>query len=86
MVSNLGTTATGLRQWSLYTECDRVKNLKETLTESRVLGTEDRMHMTRLNYVDYFVLRGYVVVVQDTRGRYTSDGEYYPLIHEAVDG
>jgi putative CocE/NonD family hydrolase len=46
----------------------------------------DKTAATPLNYVDYFVPRGYVVVVQDTRGRYTSEGEYYPLVHEAADG
>ena len=30
--------------------------------------------------------RGYVVVVQDTRGRYTSEGEWYPFKHETDDG
>ena len=32
------------------------------------------------------VARGYVVVVQDVRGRYTSDGEWYPFKHEINDG
>src|SRR5208283_3769841 len=27
--------------------------------------------------------RGYVVVVQDVRGRYTSEGEWYPFKHES---
>jgi putative CocE/NonD family hydrolase len=30
--------------------------------------------------------RGYVVVVQDTRGRMTSEGEWVPFIHEPEDG
>jgi putative CocE/NonD family hydrolase len=30
--------------------------------------------------------RGYVVVIQDTRGRWASDGNGYPLIHEMEDG
>src|ERR1700736_3559711 len=30
--------------------------------------------------------RGYVVIVQDVRGRYTSDGEWYPFKHESADG
>jgi putative CocE/NonD family hydrolase len=30
--------------------------------------------------------RGYVVVVQDVRGRYTSEGEWYPFKHESNDG
>jgi uncharacterized protein len=29
---------------------------------------------------------GYVVVLQDTRGRYDSEGEFYPFRHEAQDG
>ncbi len=29
---------------------------------------------------------GYIVVVQDTRGRYGSDGEFYPFRHESDDG
>ncbi|MBS1851274.1 MAG: CocE/NonD family hydrolase [Acidobacteria bacterium] len=30
--------------------------------------------------------RGFVVVMQDTRGRYTSEGEWYPFKHESDDG
>ncbi|HLX57009.1 MAG TPA: CocE/NonD family hydrolase, partial [Ktedonobacteraceae bacterium] len=30
--------------------------------------------------------RGYVVIVQDTRGRVTSEGEWIPFVHEALDG
>lgn len=30
--------------------------------------------------------RGYMVIVQDTRGRFTSEGEWVPFIHEAEDG
>lgn len=30
--------------------------------------------------------RGYVVIVQDVRGRYTSDGEWYTFKHESDDG
>jgi len=29
---------------------------------------------------------GYVVIVQDVRGRYTSEGEWYPFKHESRDG
>lgn len=32
------------------------------------------------------VARGYVVINQDVRGRYTSDGDWYPFIHESEDG
>jgi putative CocE/NonD family hydrolase len=31
-------------------------------------------------------LRGYLVVVQDVRGRYSSEGEWYPFKHETEDG
>jgi putative CocE/NonD family hydrolase len=31
-------------------------------------------------------LRGYMVVVQDVRGRYASEGEWYPFKHETQDG
>ena len=34
----------------------------------------------------FFASHGYVFVAQDTRGRYASHGEPYPLIHEAHDG
>ncbi|MDR3775776.1 MAG: CocE/NonD family hydrolase [Terracidiphilus sp.] len=30
--------------------------------------------------------RGYLVVTQDVRGRYTSEGEWYPFKHESADG
>ncbi len=34
----------------------------------------------------YFASRGYAVVSQDVRGRWDSDGEWYPFVHEAQDG
>jgi len=30
--------------------------------------------------------RGYIVIMQDVRGRYTSEGDWYPFVHEANDG
>lgn len=32
------------------------------------------------------VERGYVFIIQDVRGRYTSEGEWYPFKHEQADG
>jgi uncharacterized protein len=32
------------------------------------------------------VSRGYVAIIQDVRGRYTSEGEWYPFRHEQADG
>lgn len=34
----------------------------------------------------FWAKRGYTVVIQGTRGRYGSGGEFYPLIHERADG
>jgi len=33
-----------------------------------------------------FAMHGYLVVVQDTRGRWKSEGEFYPFRHEMEDG
>jgi uncharacterized protein len=46
----------------------------------------DKGQEMALTEKDYFPSRGYVVVVQDTRGRFRSEGEFYPFIHEAQDG
>jgi uncharacterized protein len=41
----------------------------------------------RTGDIDPFVERGYTVIMQDTRGRFASEGdEYYPLVWEAQDG
>jgi putative CocE/NonD family hydrolase len=34
----------------------------------------------------WYAQHGYMVVVQDTRGRWRSEGEFYPFAHEAEDG
>ena len=47
----------------------------------------DKNGRRRPGDIDVFVEHGYVVIMQDTRGRFASDGdEYYPLIGEAQDG
>jgi putative CocE/NonD family hydrolase len=47
----------------------------------------DKTLRRRPGDIDVFVEHGYVVIMQDTRGRFASDGdEYYPLIPEAQDG
>ncbi|AII10498.1 CocE/NonD family hydrolase [Rhodococcus opacus] len=38
------------------------------------------------NEAHYFASHGYLVVVQDTRGRFTSQGRWYPFVYEARDG
>ncbi|RDW19998.1 hypothetical protein CWR48_06725 [Oceanobacillus arenosus] len=32
------------------------------------------------------VQHGYVIIIQDVRGRYASEGEFYPTLYEATDG
>ncbi len=34
----------------------------------------------------FFARRGYVMVMQDCRGRFASEGEYYPIVDDVVDG
>jgi putative CocE/NonD family hydrolase len=34
----------------------------------------------------FLASHGYVVVLQDTRGRYASEGEFYPFVYESQDG
>jgi uncharacterized protein len=46
-------------------------------------GVTPTLHLA---HTRYFPQRGYVVVVQDTRGRWKSDGDFYPYISEAADG
>ena len=47
----------------------------------------DKNGRRRPGDIDVFVERGYVVIMQDTRGRFASEGDlYYPLDPEADDG
>src|SRR5215472_3401482 len=47
----------------------------------------DKSQRRRPGDIDVFVDHGYVVIMQDTRGRFASGGEeYYPLACEAQDG
>ncbi len=41
-----------------------------------------------MNYAHpiWYAQQGYVVIVQDTRGRWSSEGEFNPLVHEGTDG
>jgi uncharacterized protein len=38
------------------------------------------------HHASWFASKGYVVVVQDCRGRWSSDGEFVPFLNEADDG
>lgn len=47
----------------------------------------DKGHPTRvLQQGEYFSRRGYVVVIQDCRGRYNSEGDFYIFVNEGPDG
>jgi putative CocE/NonD family hydrolase len=46
----------------------------------------DRNMATSTFHPEWFARQGYIVVAQDTRGRYRSEGEWYPFLHEAEDG
>jgi len=46
----------------------------------------DRSVSWAVSPVFKMVPRGYVVIIQDVRGRYTSEGEWYPFKHEQADG
>ena len=46
----------------------------------------DKSADNAVTWIPEFVSRGYVVVVQDCRGKYASDGEWEAYVHEAEDG
>ncbi len=46
----------------------------------------DKAGLPNRTWGDYFARRGYNLLVQDVRGRYASEGEFYLLAREAEDG
>ena len=51
-----------------------------------VLLTRTPYNRRDFNTGTYLASRGYVVILQDTRGRFDSEGEFYPFKHEIEDG
>ncbi len=50
-------------------------------------GWEDRRMAVNVNFfAERVVEAGYVIVVQDVRGRYASEGEFTPFLFESRDG
>ena len=49
-------------------------------------GTMTKEEQNRRNPATYFASRGYVVVLQDCRGRYNSEGTFYIDVNEGPDG
>jgi putative CocE/NonD family hydrolase len=58
--------------------------------KSGVSRTEKRLRhpspLTRAQVAEFFARRGFVVVMQDCRGRYRSEGEFSKYVNEAQDG
>ena len=54
-----------------------------TILERSPYNKEMKWYQTK---ADYFVKRGYVLVVQDCRGRFKSEGEFYIYADEGPDG
>ncbi len=46
----------------------------------------DSQPKTRAAVAEYYVRHGYVVIFQDCRGRYESEGEFIKYLNEAADG
>ncbi|WP_114578767.1 CocE/NonD family hydrolase, partial [Saliphagus sp. LR7] len=46
----------------------------------------DKHSRSRADRARWFAQRGYVVVVQDVRGRYGSEGTFFPFVNEPEDG
>jgi putative CocE/NonD family hydrolase len=48
----------------------------------------DKTSAENITYADpsWYARQGYLVVIQDTRGRCASEGEFIPFLHEAEDG
>jgi len=48
----------------------------------------DKRQSENITYAhpSWYARHGYIVVCQDTRGRYASEGEWYPFLNEADDG
>ncbi len=51
-----------------------------------VLLTRTPYNRRDFNTGTYLASRGYVAILQDTRGRFDSEGEFYPFKHEINDG
>lgn len=47
---------------------------------------KDEAHPAMPAHGKYWARRGYVCVIQDVRGKFQSEGEWFPVIHEADDG
>jgi uncharacterized protein len=58
----------------------------KTVVSRSELTARDPTAKSRAEVARYFVSRGYVVVYQDCRGRYRSEGEFVKYLSDALDG
>lgn len=49
-------------------------------------GKSLQMVTGRANTSKIFASRGYIVIIQDVRGRYDSEGDFYPFLYDGQDG
>jgi putative CocE/NonD family hydrolase len=56
------------------------------VTSFRDFTAADSQPKTRAAVAEYYVRHGYVVIFQDCRGRYESEGEFMKYLNEAADG
>ena len=42
--------------------------------------------MGKINFGSFYAKKGYVVIIQDVRGREKSGGDFYPFINDGKDG
>jgi putative CocE/NonD family hydrolase len=60
--------------------------LRVPYDKGQELYADGRTPTLHLAHTRYFPQHGYVVVAQDTRGRWKSEGEFYPYRYDAADG
>ncbi len=70
---------------SLPVIMERTPYDKQGISRSERRAIDDRAH-TRGEVAAWYAARGYVVVMQDCRGRYASEGEFVKYLNEPNDG
>lgn len=88
-------------RWGIARGCRILQNVKVPMRDRVRLSTTIylplqnspcpavlvRTPYNRMGFYDpYFTAHGMALVVQDCRGRYDSEGEFYPFVHEVNDG
>lgn len=70
----------------IYHPARRGKPLEGKLPVLLTRTLEDKNDSSARRYFNFYARQGYVVVVQDVRGRFASQGEFYPFLNEGTDG